>query len=124
MPQEVEGNGTMTAPISDISIGLHDIKLKDNQQLIATRKVESEIPQLLESQKIPLKNPCTGVASITSLVGRFPPFDYCEVDGKSYMWFRQDITFAKDNSGRIVYILPTDDLRLKFIIFECPETPD
>jgi hypothetical protein len=47
--QEVKGNKTIVAPISDISIGLHDFKLKNNQKLIATRKVESEIPQLLES---------------------------------------------------------------------------
>jgi len=56
--------------------------------MIATRKVDSDIAQLLESQKILLKNPCSGVASITSLVGRFPPFDFSEVDGKSYLWFK------------------------------------
>lgn len=123
LAQPLSSNQQMVAPISMLSIGSHEIKLQENQQMIATRRVESDITELLESQQIPLKNPCSGIASITSLVGRFPQFDFFEVDGKSYMWIKEDITFAKDAQGRPVFILPTDDLRLKFVIFESPESP-
>ena len=56
-------------------------------------------------------------------MGRLPSFDFCEVDGKSYLWIKEEITFAKDAQGKPVFIVPTDDLRLKFVIFESPEVP-
>lgn len=39
------------------------------------------------------------------------------------MWIKEEITFAKDAQGKPVFIVPTDDLRLKFVIFESPEVP-
>jgi len=35
------------------------------------------------------------VASVTSLVGRVPIFDYQTLNGKCYMRFKTGITFAK-----------------------------
>lgn len=55
------------------------------------------------------------VASVTSLVGRVPIFDYQTLDGKCYMRFKTGITFAKCVQG-MVYIIPTDDARIKFVI--------
>ena len=61
---------------------------------------------------------------MTSLVGRFPAFDYMEVEERAYLWIKKQITFATDSSGRSVYILPTDDERLKFVIFEQAKAPE
>lgn len=55
------------------------------------------------------------VATVTSLVGRLPVFDYLQVDAKCYMRFKTDIMFAKCAQG-MVYIIPTDDARIKFVI--------
>lgn len=55
------------------------------------------------------------LASITSVVGRFPVFDFMDHNGICYMRFKKEIVFAKSNYG-MVYIIPTDDMRIKFVI--------
>lgn len=55
------------------------------------------------------------IASVTSLVGRFPVFDYVNISGVCYLRFKKDIVFA-DSSNGPVYIIPTDDNKIKFVI--------
>ena len=52
-------------------------------------------------------------------MGRFPPFDYHAIDNVSYMWIKRDVTQAIDSKdGNKVYIVSSDDPRLKFMIYE------
>jgi len=44
------------APVSLLTLGLHP-SVKSEHQMVATRKVEDDIPTLLESQDIPMKDP-------------------------------------------------------------------
>lgn len=93
---------------------MHDVKLPGDADLIATRKVTSDIDTILESQGI--KTSAKGeIASVTSVVGRLPAFDYMNRNGLCYMRIKKDIIFAKTAKGP-VYIIPTDDDRIKFVI--------
>lgn len=42
-------------------------------------------------------------------------FDYIDHNNLCYMRFKKEIVFAKSKYG-MVYIIPTDDLRIKFVI--------
>lgn len=55
------------------------------------------------------------VASITSLVGRLPTFDFYNHNGFCYMRIKREVIFAMSNYEK-VYIVPTDDLRIKFLV--------
>jgi hypothetical protein len=83
--------------------------------LIATKKLTTDISNTLVSQGISMSLSSGDVASVTSLVGRVPVFDYQTLDGKCYMRFKTGITFAKCVQG-MVYIIPTDDARIKLVI--------
>lgn len=48
-------------------------------------------------------------------MGRLPVFDYLNLNGIGYMRFKVDIVFAQSDKGP-VFIIPTDDQRIKFVI--------
>ena len=52
-------------------------------------------------------------------MGRFPAFDYQQLNGICYLRIKREVVFAKGPKGILVYVVPTDDLRLKFVIFKC-----
>lgn len=90
-------------------------EIKHNE-FIATRVIDQKIKETLESQSISLALPekCD-LASITSVVGRLPTFSYIAHNGIQYMRFQREVMFAKSSKG-FVYILPTDDNRIKFVV--------
>lgn len=68
-------------------MGLHEIKAKE-ADFIATKRLTTEIEKTLESQGISMSMKTGDVATVTSLVGRLPVFDYVSLKGKCYMRFK------------------------------------
>lgn len=78
-----------------MNLGLHEIKTTAEAEFIATKRLTSDIDTTLESQGIVNLSGLNGdLASITSLVGRLPVFDYLNHKGICYMRFKQDIVYA------------------------------
>ena len=59
---------------------------------------------------------------MTSLVGRLPVFDYHNLNGICYLRLKRQIDFAKSSTtGQHVFIIATDDSRLKIVVIPYPE---
>ena len=105
-------------PISEINLSIYpDIKVSDGE-LLATKKVSSDIKETLKSQNITdleESSDKANIATVTSITGRFPAFDYLSHKGICYLRFKKEVIFAKSKQGK-VYILPSDEPRIKFII--------
>ena len=76
----------------------------------------------MQSQKIDLNYSEGNLASVTSLVGRIPVFDYHNQNGLCYIRLKKDIVFAKTQKGDSIYVIPTDDLRIKFVVIPLEST--
>ena len=63
------------------------------------------------------------LASITSLVGRFPVFTTLKKDNVSFMRLKDEVVFGKTADGQNLYIIPTDDQRLSFIVVPVTSEP-
>ncbi len=57
----------------------------------------------------------SNLASVTSIVGRLPVFDFYNHNGLCYLRFDSNVEFAMSKDSK-VYVVPTDDLRLKFLV--------
>jgi len=59
----------------------------------------TDIKQTLISQKLEINQQINGdIASITSLVGRLPVFDYHNLNGICYIRIKRQIDFAKSTA--------------------------
>ncbi len=105
----------MVAPISALNLGFTKINASE-LKLLATKTVTTEIKQTLASQKLEMDKLEGSLASVTSLVGRLPVFDYHNLNGVCYLRIKKEVDFARSSTGNHLFILSTDDLRLKIVI--------
>lgn len=68
-------------------------------KLVATKTLTADIKQTLASQKLELGQIEGNLASVTSLVGRLPVFDYHNLKGVCYLRIKQEVDFAKSSTG-------------------------
>ncbi len=77
-------NKQLVAPISALNLGFTKINVSE-LKLLATKTITTEIKQTLASQKLEMDKLDGNLASITSLVGRLPAFDYHNLNGICYL---------------------------------------